>query len=444
MKPEHTSDATPSDPGSEDLIEKHNTNPKKDTVDNASKATANVDNTVGQETNDRELSGKNVPDSKTDIAGDSSTANGDSTPADTKKNLLQQLPSAKDESQSMHDKHEATNDVSKNVSADRDTVIETPIPTKDGKETGHSEAPKLVDNNNHEAPEAQKTAPEKVTNAPAKTTNKPSSNNGAVKTPEPDKKAKTKTSEETKTKAKDNTDLKESDHSLEKKDEAQETAKASQTAESYQLHGIDSQGNSLFNKTVRLTPNEATNFRTKNIEFYGYELQSTDLNTHAKVLTLHYTAKKVTFNIVNVDQDGKTLSKDTIQLDFGQTKTYTAKFIPGYQAELASKELNADNLMPEEVRFTYTKLADSSKQLAQEKHSVAAKQTDSKHKHGHGDKGDTADSHQLHDKDEVVHTDGATQEKLPQTGEHNSYFTILTGVALLIGLVGKKLFKRLN
>lgn len=300
------------------------------------------------------------------------------------------------------------------------------------------------DDTANQVSEAPKAAPEKVTNAPAKTTNKPSSNNGAVKTPEPDKKATTKTSEETKAKAKDNTDVKESDHSLEKKDEAQKTAKASQTAEPYQLHGIDSQGNSLFNKTVQLTPNEAANFRTKNIEFYGYELQSTDLNTHSKVLTLHYTAKKVTFNIVNVDQDGKTLSKDMIQLDFGQTKTYTAKFIPGYQAELASKELSADNLMPEEVQFTYTNLADSSKQLAQEKHSVAAKQTDSKHKHGHGDKGDTADSHQLHDKDEAVHTDGDTQEKLPQTGEHNSYFTILTGVALLIGLVGKKLFKRLN
>lgn len=445
VKVKDTADSAPLNSEGEELVEKLNPKSENDTSDDVSKAKTNVDVTAGQDTNDGELSGKTAPDLKTDIAGDSDTTNGVSISADTKESPTQQSHFTNDESQSSHDKHEATNDVSKNASADKGTVIEEPNATQNKKETGHPETLKVDDKQQaHETPAVPKSAPEKVPDAPAKSTSKPVSDKDAVKVSEPDKKVTVKTSEEITARSKKTTDVKETDHSLEKTEEVKNTAKASQTSEAYQLHGIDSHGNSLFNKTVRLTPSEAVNSRTKNIEFYGYDLQSTDLNTHSKVLTLHYVAKLVTFNIVNVDQDGKTLSKDAVQLDFGQTKTYTAKFIPGYQADQPSKELNADNIMPEQVQFTYTKLADTPNQSIQERHIAATKGDDGKHKHGHADKTDTADNHQPDDKAKAVHKSADTEEKLPQTGDHNSYFSVLTGVTLLIALMGKKLFKGLN
>ncbi|GAA2982261.1 MucBP domain-containing protein [Lentilactobacillus parakefiri] len=213
------------------------------------------------------------------------------------------------------------------------------------------------------------------------------------------------------------------------------------TAKTYQLRGIDNHGRLLFNKSMQLTLEEAQAFRSKNIEFYGYDLQSTDLDFSSKVVTLHYLAKKVTFKIINADQAGRILSKDSVELEFGQTKTYNAKLIPGYQVKQSLKELKADNLMPEDVQFTYTKLADRSESKLDEKATVADK-AEPKKQHQL-----LASSHKRSKNNEKNHEKVADTSdrsgKLPQTGDTKSVVGVLSGVALLAALIGQKLFKRL-
>ena len=200
----------------------------------------------------------------------------------------------------------------------------------------------------------------------------------------------------------------------------------------YHLQGVDTHGHSLFSKTLRMTPTEATKFQSENVEFYGYDLTSTKFDDISNTFMLNYKAKKVTFNILNVDENGKILSKDSIQLDFGEQQTYTPKLVPGYQAKQASQTLKADNLLPEEITVAYTKLPEP-------------KSTSTKGTRKKGDKLNS-EHHSPADKEAGVHEadkiDSESDEKLPQTGDHNSYLSVLTGLSLLIVLLGKKILKR--
>jgi LPXTG-motif cell wall-anchored protein len=209
------------------------------------------------------------------------------------------------------------------------------------------------------------------------------------------------------------------------------------STEQYRLRGIDAHGKELFNKAVDLTKDDAADFQAKNVEFYGYDLVDSEYNKETKTFILHYQAKKVTFHIIITDEEGKPLSKETLQMEFGDQKTYTPKNIPGYQANDSSKVLKADNLLPDDVTFTYSKLPE--KQQTTESHDktrgkARSKASGDEHQHTLAEKGDVSDEHSS-DSDE-------SDEKLPQTGESHSFLGALSGLALLFGLIGKKLFKR--
>ncbi|MEE8823617.1 hypothetical protein LASUN_14310 [Lentilactobacillus sunkii] len=268
-----------------------------------------------------------------------------------------------------------------------------------------------------------------VDGIPSKSTEKEISK--VVKVPQVDKKAvtsKNQTNEVLKgmpAKGPDSGETKDESTTLSKK--------STERFESYHLQGIDAHGKSLFNKTLQLTPSEAIKFQSENVEFYGYDLVSTKLDKNSKTFTLNYKPKRVTFKIINVDEDGKTLSSDSVQLDFGEEQTYTPKLVPGYQAKQASQTLKADNLLPTDIEFNYTKLPDKKAELTK----------DSRQK---GDRLNKEEHHSLIDKEANSHksanNDEESDQKLPQTGEQNSYLSVLTGLSLLIVLIGKKILKR--
>lgn len=275
---------------------------------------------------------------------------------------------------------------------------------------------------------------EKPADLPGQTTDQSGSTKNTVKISESDSKDSEKPGAQTKPKIPEVSQTK----VPEKPADPQEKQPMTTT---YQLHGIDTHGHLLFNKALHLTSEEARAFRSKNVEFYGYELQSTDLDTNSKTLTLHYTAKKVAFNIINVDQDGKTISKDSVELEYGQTKTYTAKFISGYRVQQPAQELKADNLMPEDVQFTYIKLADKSNKPLAEPTPLNSK---TGHKKGRQSSISGRNPSETKAKRHNETKDASdVSEKLPQTGESQSVVGVLSGVALLGALIGKKLFKRL-
>mgnify|MGYP003366122144 FL=1 len=275
---------------------------------------------------------------------------------------------------------------------------------------------------------------EKPADLPGKTTDQSGSTKNTVKTSESDSKDSEKPVVQTKPKIPEINQTKVPEKSTDHQEKQPMTT-------TYQLHGIDTHGHLLFNKALHLTSEEARAFRSKNVEFYGYELQSTDLDASSKTLTLHYTAKKVTFNIINVDQDGKTISKDSVELEYGQTKTYTAKFISGYRVQQPTQELKADNLMPEDVQFTYIKLADKSNKPLAEPTALSSK---TGHKKGRQSAISGRNPSETKAKRHNEAKDASdVSEKLPQTGESQSVVGVLSGVVLLGALIGKKLFKRL-
>ena len=225
----------------------------------------------------------------------------------------------------------------------------------------------------------------------------------------------------------------------------------------YQLRGLDTHGNQLFNKTLKLSNDEAVKFRNKNIEYYGYDWVSTDFDDQSKVLTLHYAAKKVKFNIINVDENGHVLSKNQVELDFGTSQSFAARHFPGYQAKQADKVLKADNLVPNDVEMVYTKLPETiSRQSVEvptkgEQHAATTtnKAVDDKAtlKTKTADKPKNARHHAavVHDDDQPDLKDKQTasgDEKLPQTGESKSILSILAGVGILLVMAMKKGFKR--
>lgn len=225
----------------------------------------------------------------------------------------------------------------------------------------------------------------------------------------------------------------------------------------YQLRGLDTHGNQLFNKTLKLSKDEAAKFRNKNIEYYGYDWVSTDFDDQSKVLTLHYAAKKVKFNIINVDETGHVLSKNQVELDFGTSQSFAARHIPGYQAKQADKVLKADNLVPSDVEMVYTKLPETiSRQSVEvptkgEQHAATTtnKAVDDKAtlKTKTADKPKNARHHAavVHDDDQPDLKDKQTasgDEKLPQTGESKSILSVLAGVGILLVMAMKKGFKR--
>lgn len=210
--------------------------------------------------------------------------------------------------------------------------------------------------------------------------------------------------------------------------------KETSSTEQYSLQGIDEHGQKLFSKVLNLTKKDATSFQTKNIEFYGYDLTDNELNEETKTFILHYRAKTVTFHIINVDEQGKTLSKETFQMAFGDQKTYTPKDISGYQVNNAAKVLKADNLLPDNVTFMYSKLPDKQPINDQDQPKAHEKATGRAHQNTLAEKEKVTDNH-------ASHTD-KSDSKLPQTGESHSFLGILSGFALLIGMMSKKLFKR--
>ncbi|WP_057822938.1 MucBP domain-containing protein [Lentilactobacillus sunkii] len=329
------------------------------------------------------------------------------------------------ESRNQQVKPEEPSDIKKTVS-----VVKSPEQPKEKPVVTEiiNKEPVIKENSAPSTPKTE-SANKDVDDTPSKPIEKETSK--VVKVPQVDKKAvtsKNQTNEVLKgmpAKGHDSGETKDESTTLSKK--------STERFESYHLQGIDAHGKSLFNKTLQLTPSEAIKFQSENVEFYGYDLVSTKLDNNSKTFTLSYKPKRVTFKIVNVDEDGKILSSDSVQLDFGEEQTYTPKLVPGYQAKQASQTLKADNLLPEDIEFNYTKLPDKKAELTK----------DSRQK---GDRLNKEEHHSLTDKEANSHKSAnnneESDEKLPQTGDHNSYLSILTGLSLLIVLIGKKILKR--
>lgn len=329
------------------------------------------------------------------------------------------------ESRNQQVKPEEPSDIKKTVSVDKSPEQAKEKPVK--AETINKEA--VTEENSTSSTPKKQNVNKDVDDTPSKPMEKGISK--VVKVPQVDKKAvasKKQTNEVSK-----GMPAKEADGSESKDESITLSKKSTERSESYHLQGLDAHGKSLFNKTLHLTPSEAAKFQSENVEFYGYDLVSTKLDNSSKTFILSYKPKKVTFNIVNFDEDGKILSKDSVQLDFGEEQTYTPKLVPGYQAKQASQTLKADNLLPEDIEFNYTKLPDKKADLTK----------DSRQK---GDRLNKEEHHSLTDKEtnshEPVNNDEESDQKLPQTGEQNSYMTVLTGLSLLIVLIGKKIIKR--
>lgn len=340
-------------------------------------------------------------------------------PANASEDLIQS------ESRNQQVKPEEPSDSKKTVS-----VVKSPEQPKEKPVTAETinKEPVTKENSTPSTPKKQNVSMD-VDDTRSKPMEKETSE--VVKVPQVDKKAvtsKNQTNEVSK-----RMPAKEADSGETKDESTTLSKKSTERFESYHLRGIDAHGKSLFNKTLQLTPSEAIKFQSENVEFYGYDLVSTKLDNNSKTFTLSYKPKRVTFKIVNVDEDGKILSSDSVQLDFGEEQTYTPKLVPGYQAKQASQTLKADNLLPTDIEFNYTKLPDKKADLTK----------DSRQKGGRLNK---EEHHSLTDKEANSHKSANDNEesgqKLPQTGEQNSYLSVLTGLSLLIVLIGKKILKR--
>ncbi len=170
-----------------------------------------------------------------------------------------------------------------------------------------TETPKEVPNNEGVAP-AEKDLPAAAQDDAQMTTNeaKQPTKAGLVKIPQVDKKA---VDEDPFLKSiSDKGSVSEEKVAVDKSKKRSIRKEISST-EQYRLRGIDAHSKELFNKTVDLTKEDAADFPAKNVEFYGYDLVDSEYNKEAKTFILHYQAKKVTFHIINTDEEGKTLLK---------------------------------------------------------------------------------------------------------------------------------------
>lgn len=213
------------------------------------------------------------------------------------------------------------------------------------------------------------------------------------------------------------------------------------TARTQTIHliGIDNHSHQLFNKTATVSNNELQNMLNDNIEFYGYNWQHTNYDERTNTFTLHYLPKKVTFKVVNIDENGKKISSRAITVDFATDLTVSPTTIDGYGALDQEKTIKVDNLLPEVIQFHYQK--DRSDGAHSDNSVVTTAKKDSEEP----DSAKKFDSSQAsQDSDTKTHSlaDKEGQSKLPQTGEATVGKSAIIGWLLLIGLAGQKILKR--
>ena len=270
------------------------------------------------------------------------------------------------------------------------------------------------------------------------------------------------------------------------------------------VQGFDNDGRRLFDRDIKASSTDLSQFSHKDIEFYGYDLDTQDYDPKLNILTLHYHPRKLTLKIFNIDENGEIISSRDVQADYGTELVITPQKIDGYRAVNQTKSIQIDHLFMPDIYVSYHKEVISPRsadhpqsQLTNPEQkpsgvisrakestpSVAIPMSDTKdtqktdstkqRKTNKGRPGKRGKSKLVHSKkrpkkqakrDKLLKQRRKTgrnsrksfvknsnrrqkrtnQKQLPQTGESHSKQTLLFGWMLLVGLACQKSFKWLH
>nr|WP_225430298.1 MucBP domain-containing protein [Lentilactobacillus hilgardii] len=119
------------------------------------------------------------------------------------------------------------------------------------------------------------------------------------------------------------------------------------------VQGLDETGNDLFLKVIDRS--KVADIFHENIEFYGYEWQSTTYDKQKDLYLLQYQRNDVKVTIVNVDENGHQLSKSTLSGKFGEKLHYVPISIDGYRSIITDKQITLSTMTPANVKINYVK-----------------------------------------------------------------------------------------
>lgn len=119
------------------------------------------------------------------------------------------------------------------------------------------------------------------------------------------------------------------------------------------IQGLDENGNDLFLRVIDRS--KVADIFHENIEFYGYEWQSTSYDKQKDLYLLQYQRNDVTVTIVNVDENGHQLSKSTLSGKFGEKLHYVPISIDGYRSIITDKQITLSTMTPANVKINYVK-----------------------------------------------------------------------------------------